>query len=198
MATERQISAKRCNGAKGRGPISSGGKAISSMNAVKTGTFAQHILLPDDKAKEFGRWRRALQEEGRPVGPSEFARVERLVASLRRQRRVYHAESGLYRMYRLCPEGVGGVATALATKDGMETEAFTRFQHLDGAVERSVQRTFEMLQTLPADRGLSRLSARRWWFRHTRPTSGPAWSPVLCLWHRSLLALRPSGLFYRL
>jgi hypothetical protein len=122
------------------------------MNAVKTGVFAKHLLLPDDDAEEFGRLRVALHNEWRPLGPSENSLVERLVALLWRQRRIYHAESGLYAMYRQCPDGLGGVSTALA-KDGTETEAFTRLLRMDRIVEQSISATIRLLQKLQKQRG---------------------------------------------
>lgn len=121
------------------------------MNALKTGAFAKHLLLPDDNAEEFGRLRLELHDEWRPVGVTEKSLVERLVALIWRQRRIYRAESGLYAMYRQSPEGVGGVATALA-RDGRDTEAFTRVLRMDSAIERSVATTIRMLQKLQEGR----------------------------------------------
>jgi len=122
------------------------------MNALKTGVFAKHLLLPDDNADEFGRLRLEIHDEWQPTGPTETSLVERLVALLWRQRRIYRAESGLYTMYRQCPEGVGGVATALA-KDGRDTEAFTRLLRMDGAIERSIAMTIRLLQKMQEERG---------------------------------------------
>jgi hypothetical protein len=122
------------------------------MNALKTGVFAKHLLLPDDNAQEFGRLRAALHNEWRPLGPSENSLVERLIALLWRQRRIYHAESGLYAMFRQCPDGLGGVSTALA-KDGNETEAFTRILRMDRTVEQSISATIRLLQKLQKQRG---------------------------------------------
>jgi len=152
MASQKKILANRENAKQSCGPRTNRGKAISSMNALKTGIFAKHLLLPDDNSDEFGRLRLELHDEWRPVGPTEKILVERLVALVWRQRRLYRAESGLYTMYRECPEGTGGVATALA-KDGRETEAFTRLLRMDGAVERSIAITIRMLHKLQKDRG---------------------------------------------
>ncbi len=78
--------------------------------------------------------------------------TSRLLRLANRQRRVYRAEAGLYGMYRQCPDGIGGVATALA-KDGTETEAFTRLLRMDGAIERSIATTLHWLQKLQDSRG---------------------------------------------
>jgi len=152
MASKRQIEANRENAKKSCGPRTAEGKAISSMNALKTGVFAKYLLLPDDNADEFGRLRVDVHREWQPLGATETSLVERLVALLWRQRRIYRAESGLFTMYRQCPEGVAGVATALA-RDGQDTEAFTRVLRMDGAIERSIGLTIRLLQKLKEDRG---------------------------------------------
>jgi hypothetical protein len=96
--------------------------------------------------------RTEIHREWEPLGPTEISLVERLVALLWRQRRIYRAESGLFTMYRRCPEGMGGVATALV-RDGQDTEAFTRVLRMDGAIERSIGLTIRLLQKLKEDRG---------------------------------------------
>jgi hypothetical protein len=152
MATTKQILANQKNAKKSCGPRSPRGKKVSSMNALKTGLFSKQLLLPDDDDDEFNRLRADLHEEWRPVGRSEKNLVERLVALFWRQRRIYRAESGLFAMFRQCPERLGGVASALA-KDGRETEAFTRVLRMDGANERSIALTLRMVRTLQEERG---------------------------------------------
>src|SRR5437660_11392122 len=98
MASKRQIEANRKNAKRSCGPRTTEWKAISSMNALKVGVFAKHLLLPDDNAHEFGRLRVEVHREWQPLGPTETSLVERLVALLWRQRRIYRAESGLFAM----------------------------------------------------------------------------------------------------
>jgi len=71
MASEKQILANQRNAPKSCGPRTARGKAISSMNALKTGVFGKHVLLPDDNTDEFGRLRAALHDEWRPLGPRQ-------------------------------------------------------------------------------------------------------------------------------
>jgi len=152
MASPQQIQANQGNATQSTGPRSAAGKARSSLNALKTGAFAQRLLLPDENAKEFGRLRAALLAEWRPAGPTEINQVDRLTALLWKQGRLYRAEACLYAMFRPCPEGLGGIATALA-KDGKDTEAFTRLQQTDSAIERSIGITLSRLQQLQKNRG---------------------------------------------
>ncbi len=147
MATDKQILANQRNAGKSSGPRTPEGKARSSQNAVKTGAFSRLLLLADESKTELDRLRTALYDEWRPVGPTETCHVERLAALFWKQRRFYHAETGLYSMYRQCAEGLGGVATALA-REGTETEAFSRLMHLDAVVERSIGITLGRLEKL--------------------------------------------------
>jgi hypothetical protein len=121
------------------------------MNALKTGAFAKHLLLPDDDVDEFRRLRLQLYSEWQPVGPTETREVERLVALFWRQQRIYKGESGLFTMYRQCDEGVAGVATALL-RDGRETDSFTRILRIDSTTERSIGVTIQLLRKLQASR----------------------------------------------
>lgn len=152
MASEKQIRANQENAAKSTGPRTPGGKARAAANAVKTGAFAKLLLLPDENAKEFARLRTALLDEWRPAGVTESNLIDRLTGLLWKQGRLYRAEAGLYAMFRACPEGQGGVATALV-KDASETPAFTRLQQMDSAIERSIGITLSRLQQLQKDRG---------------------------------------------
>src|SRR6476469_9729266 len=49
MATLRQIEANRRNAQKSTGPTSVTGKAVSSMNALKSGIHAKSLVLPSEK-----------------------------------------------------------------------------------------------------------------------------------------------------
>ena len=49
MSSQRQIEANRRNAQKSTGPTSATGKAVSSMNALKTGIHAKSLLLPSEK-----------------------------------------------------------------------------------------------------------------------------------------------------
>ena len=151
MATEKQKQANKRNSKLSTGPKSERGKKISSMNAVKWGVFAKHLLLSDDDREEFGKLRAEFYREWAPMGPTERTLVERLVALLWRQRRFYHAESGLFEMYRKCPGGIGGVATAIAN-DGNETGSFTRLLRMDAGTEKSIASTIDVLAKLQRSR----------------------------------------------
>ena len=149
VASVKQIIANKQNAAKSPGPRTPAGKARIALNALKTGMFAKLLLLPGENKKDFDRLRAALLDEWRPVGITEIRTVDRLLALFWREGRGYRAETGLYAIYRQCPDGVGGVATAVL-KD--EKETFSRLQLKDSAIERSVSITLSRLQQLQKDR----------------------------------------------
>ena len=49
MATEKQVAANRANAQRSTGPTTEEGKANSTLNALKSGIYAQSLLLPDEK-----------------------------------------------------------------------------------------------------------------------------------------------------
>src|SRR6185369_11648982 len=49
MSSQRQIDANRRNAQKSTGPTSVTGKAVSSMNALKSGIHAKSLVLPSEK-----------------------------------------------------------------------------------------------------------------------------------------------------
>ena len=51
MSTLRQIEANRRNAQKSTGPTSVTGKAVSSMNSLKTGIHAKSLVLPSENAR---------------------------------------------------------------------------------------------------------------------------------------------------
>jgi hypothetical protein len=91
MATQAQIEANRRNSQKSTGPATAAGKAASSLNALKSGIYAESLLILGESAETFEDLAREYQDTCRPVGPLEQAAVNTLIHSdwlLRRMRRV--------------------------------------------------------------------------------------------------------------
>ena len=91
MASQAQIEANRRNSQKSTGPVSAAGKASSSLNALKTGVYAESLLIHGEAADTLDDLARDYQATCRPVGPREQAAVNTLIHSdwlLRRMRRV--------------------------------------------------------------------------------------------------------------
>ena len=91
MASQAQIEANRRNSQKSTGPATDAGKAASSLNALKTGIYAESLLIHGEIPETLDDLARQYQATCRPVGPREEAVVNTLIHSdwlLRRMRRV--------------------------------------------------------------------------------------------------------------
>jgi hypothetical protein len=78
--TEKRLAANRLNAKLSTGPRTEPGKNDSKFNAVTTGLFAEHVVIPKcdgkdywdgDPKKQFAKLLGSLQEEYKPEGPSE-------------------------------------------------------------------------------------------------------------------------------
>src|SRR5581483_12358545 len=67
MATENQIRASRANGAQSRGPVTPGGKARSSKNALRHGLLTDTVVLDNENRSAFTELLLALEAEFEPA-----------------------------------------------------------------------------------------------------------------------------------
>ena len=103
--TEKTLAANRLNAKRSTGPRTERGKNYSKFNAVKTGLFAEHVVIPkcdggyyeddDDPNEQFSQLMEALQQEYKPEGPSEVFLVAQLAECMWKQRRMSRSERGL-------------------------------------------------------------------------------------------------------
>ena len=101
MASEKQISANRANAQKSTGPVSSGGKAIASHNAVKSGLTGQTILLKTDDVAAYHRLIERLTDKFHPDGDEECALVQDLADTEWRLARIAPLEASFLAMGRM-------------------------------------------------------------------------------------------------
>jgi hypothetical protein len=93
------------NAKRSTGPRTERGKNNSKFNAVTTGLFADHVVIPscdggpyeddDDPEEQFARLLEGLQHEYKPEGPSETFWVAQMAECMWKQRRVSRSERGL-------------------------------------------------------------------------------------------------------
>jgi hypothetical protein len=103
--TEKKLAANRENAKRSTGPRTQRGKDISRFNAVTSGLFAEHVVIPacdgdryeDDDVVEqqYSTLLMALQQEHQPEGPSEQFWVELMAECMWKQRRVSRSEKNL-------------------------------------------------------------------------------------------------------
>ena len=79
MSTEKQTAANRLNAKKSTGPNTPAGKARSAWNALRTGIYAESLVLPGEKLEDL----RALITEyyvfHTPLTPAARAAVDNLI-----------------------------------------------------------------------------------------------------------------------
>ena len=102
--TEKTLASNRLNAKHSTGPRTERGKNTSRFNAVKTGMFAEHLIIPkcdrcryeddEDPYEQFSKLLDALQHEYKPEGPSEVFCVAQLAECMWKQRRLSRSERG--------------------------------------------------------------------------------------------------------
>jgi hypothetical protein len=96
--TEKTLAANRLNAQRSTGPRTERGKNYSKFNAVKTGLFAEHVVIPicdgEGSEEQFARLLADLQQEFQPEGPLEKFCVAEIAKSMWRLRRATCAEKG--------------------------------------------------------------------------------------------------------
>ena len=94
--SEAKLTANRANAQLSSGPRTAAGKAVSSMNAVKTGLTGRTVLLPSDDAEAYRNHLAAYEKEFKPVGLREFELVQSLADIQWRLQRIPGLEMAIY------------------------------------------------------------------------------------------------------
>ena len=94
--SEAKLTANRANAQLSSGPRTAAGKAVSSMNAVKTGLTGRTVLLPSDDAEAYRNLLAAYENEFKPVGLRECELVQSLADIQWRLQRIPGLEMAIY------------------------------------------------------------------------------------------------------
>jgi hypothetical protein len=94
--SEARLAANRANAQLSTGARTPEGKAISSMNAVKTGLTGRTVLLPSDDAEAYQQHLTAYESEFQPVGLRERELVQSLADIQWRLQRIPGLEMAIY------------------------------------------------------------------------------------------------------
>ncbi len=94
--TAPQLDANRANAQLSTGPVTSAGKAISSLNAVKTGLTGRTVLLPTDDIAAYEQHMRAYEAEYSPVGQLETDLVCSIAETPWRLARIPSLENNIF------------------------------------------------------------------------------------------------------
>jgi hypothetical protein len=102
MATAAQIAANRLNALKSTGPRTATGKAASSGNALKSGIYAQSLIIRGEDPTELEALRDDFYSAHQPQLPDERALVDTLVHSEWTLRRLRKCQAQLWESAFLC------------------------------------------------------------------------------------------------
>ena len=97
----RKAAANRENAQLSTGPVTETGKAISSLNALKSGLTGRTVLLSTDDAAQYQTHTQSYEEPFQPVGPEEQALVQSLADTSWRLARIPGLEMALYAQGRI-------------------------------------------------------------------------------------------------
>jgi hypothetical protein len=96
MASKRQIEANRRNAQKSTGPTSPEGKAVSSMNALKTGLYARSEVLPSESPAQYQELIARYYADHKPATALACQYVDEIIYCTWNLRRLRRVESELY------------------------------------------------------------------------------------------------------
>jgi hypothetical protein len=150
MPTEAQINANRLNAQKSTGPRSPEGKAISSLNALKSGIDAWSHIIPGEDPAELEALTAQFLLHFHPADPNQLALVDTLISAEWTQRRLRRIEAQLwnYRVERLDDSIRHNSPLGHSYQDALDP--FTRIQRRIDATNRMYLRTLKALQDLQA------------------------------------------------
>jgi hypothetical protein len=149
MSTLRQIEANRRNAQKSTGPTSVTGKAVSAMNALKTGIHAKSLVLPSEKLADLEQLIDEYYESHNPTTPETRSLVDDLIYGEWLKRRLRAAETQIWAYdhqenYRPDPKYPLGQTAASRGK------AFAQLQWRIECTRRASRQALQDLQQLQA------------------------------------------------
>ena len=150
MSSLRQIEANRRNAQKSTGPTSATGKAVSSMNALKTGIYAKSLVLPSEKLADLEQLIDEYYQSHNPTTPEARSLVDDLIYGEWLKRRLRAAETQIWAYdhqenYRPDPKYPLGQTAANRGK------AFAQLQWRIECTRRATRQALQDLQQLQAE-----------------------------------------------
>jgi hypothetical protein len=160
MSSQAQLDANRLNSQKSTGPTSPEGKAISSLNALKSGIDAHSEIINDEDPATLAALSAAFHLEHHPTGHNQLALVDTLVSAEWTQRRLRRVEADLWKYRVECldqtlthgeyiDESIQHNSPLGQAYHGA-LDAFNRIQRRIDGTNRLYLRTLKVLQDLQA------------------------------------------------
>jgi hypothetical protein len=150
MASQAQIDANRRNSEKSTGPTSDTGKAASRMNALKSGLYAESIIIRGETAESFDALTAQYQESYRPQTAGEQTLVDSLVTGAWLLRRLTRTETQIWEQQFGLLEQDEVFEEHICLADALDCGqlAFSRQQYRYTAVSREFRQNLKELTRL--------------------------------------------------
>ena len=150
MSTLRQIEANRRNSEKSTGPTSVTGKAVASMNALKTGIHAKSLVLPSEKLADVEQLIDEYYQRHRPASPEARAFVDDLIRCEWTLRRLDTAETQMW-LYQNDDKFRTPQKYPLGYSASCNSTPFSKLQYRLDATRRARVRALQALEKLKAE-----------------------------------------------
>jgi hypothetical protein len=150
MSSQRQIEANRRNAQKSTGPTSVTGKAVSSMNALKSGIHAKSLVLPSEKLADLEQLIDEYYQRHQPAAPEARLYLDEVIHCEWLLRRYRTAETQMWQYQAQNTYGdeqkypLGKSATGHSTP-------FSKLQYRVDATRRAYQRSLKALKELQTE-----------------------------------------------
>ena len=150
MSTLHQIEANRRNSQKSTGPTSVTGKAVASMNALKTGIHAKSLVLPSEKLADLEQLIDEYYQRHRPASPEARLFVDDLIRCEWTLRRLDTAESQMWQ-YQSDDKFRDPQKYPLGYAASCNPGTFSKLQYRVDATRRAILRALQALEKLKAE-----------------------------------------------
>jgi hypothetical protein len=150
MSTLRQIEANRRNAQKSTGPTSVTGKAVSSMNALKTGIHAKSLVLPSEKLADLEELIEDYYQHHRPASPEARGLVDDLIRCEWTLRRLDNAETQAWQYQNENRYG-GPEKFPLGMSATLYSNTFSKLQYRLDATRRARLRALQALEKIRSE-----------------------------------------------
>src|ERR1022692_1357012 len=149
MSTLRQIEANRRNSQKSTGPTSVTGKAVSSMNGLKSGIHAKSLLLPAENLADLQQLIEECYLHYHPANPEQRFYVDDLIRCEWTLRRLNNAETQAWR-YQNEDRYTNPEKFPLGNSVSLNPNCFSKLQYRFDATRRARDRAILAIERLQA------------------------------------------------
>jgi len=150
MSSQRQIDANRRNAQKSTGPTSVTGKAVSSMNALKSGIHAKSLVLPSEKLADLEQLIDDYYQRHQPDSPEATFYLDEVIHCEWLLRRFRTAETQMWQ-YQAQSAYADEQRYPLGKSATGHSTPFSKLQYRVDATRRAYHRALKALKELKAE-----------------------------------------------